>query len=828
MLDLEQLKRELTAPVKTVKLQAIESALKDTASSELLALLEECLLVEQDPECQLLLQHAIDQNQLKIFDAKEPAFPIDQIIQMFPASTLQEQLNLIASIKVKDIKDSRPEATLPKLLAVTRNPVVASTVVRKFRRFWPESQLAYLEQNIFSKCKSLQLACIKTLVQLFPLSLKTRLAQIVHINDPVIRSLAIWSMAKHFPELAADFMNDCLEKGDQYNRLTALQICSTIDFSLIKQSLLNLITVETNAEIFKLACTVLLNNPDREVPFILLGIIARTTQVKADFLRKFLVNYCTNLELSGLCDDFAAYKRQLNEHSRRIQAQTLVYNLLVSYDTEAPGEQEAIIRHLRYNISDPDIRVAVEYFISKCQNHILREQLIELLAKTADVKPVSAPAEPDSIAEPAKELRAAAPEEVMETHAEPAAGLPDVPDRVPVASDREAAQIKELARARFRRTPEMKAVVKEILDNPASSDALVHAALKAAVYVELPGYTSRAEKHLLLDSDAYVAAGLEYLAKFDWDKFHVLVNRHINTESILIRNVLISATSKAAPEYARFLIKHQLESRDSSKRTHGLEATVQMDFSYIFADLVAFLEKEQEVGLVDSCIAVFLANPKLDSLCAFIDLETKRPELRKMFSEAREKLHTLLISSGIAKEKDIESFVARKASENAARKASMEQAKELVKIKNSLKWKAATEQSDVIDWQRPALYTLGAMAGMAMLFMLFGGSEPVKPRPQAGKAVEAEVASRTVIARDDIAPPIVDMLPGLPKPGDQILMQLQKYYEGNQTWLAQDESGRHLLVVLPEPETFIETEFIGVEVDEARYTAAGELVIFAR
>ncbi len=825
MLDLEQLKRELTAPVKTVKLQAIESALKDTANSELLALLEECLLVEQDPECQLLLQHAIDQNQLKIFDAKEPAFPIDQIIQMFPASTLQEQLNLIASIKVKDIKDSRPEVTLPKLLAVTQNPVVASTVVRKFRRFWPENQLPYLEKNIFSKCKSLQLACIKTLVQLFPQSLKTRLSQIVHINDPVIRSLAIWSMAKHFPELAADFMNDCLEKGDQYGRLTALQICSTIDFSLIKQSLLNLITVETNSEIFKLACTVLLNNPDKEVPFILLGIIARTTKVKADFLGKFLLSYCTNLELSGLCDDFATYKKQLNDHSRRLQAQTLVYNLLVSYDTETPGEQEAIIRHLRYNISDPDIRVAVESFIAKCQNHVLREQLIDLLAKTVVKKPEPVLPQADSIVEPAKELRETAPEEHAEASAD-LAGLPDLSDHHPATADREALQIKELARARFRRTPEMKASVKAVLDDATSSDALVHAALKAAVYVELPGYSGRAEKQIALDSDAYVAAGLEYLAKFDWDKFHVRVNKHINTESILIRNVLISATSKAAPEYARFLIKHQLESRDSAKRTHGLEATVQMDFSYIFPDLVAFLEREQEVGLIDSCIAIFLANPKLDSLCAFIDLEARRPELKKLFSDARQKLHGLLISSGIAKEKEIESFVARKASENAARKAAMEQAKELVKIKNSLKWKSVSDQSDVVDWQKPALYVLGAMAGIALLFMIFGSSQPVKPVPKSGAVVEEK--ARTAVARDDIAPPIVDALPGLPKPGDQILMQLQKYYEGNQTWLAQDESGRHLLVVLPEPETFIETEFIGVEVDEARYTAAGELVIFAR
>ncbi|PKL49234.1 MAG: hypothetical protein CVV42_06820 [Candidatus Riflebacteria bacterium HGW-Riflebacteria-2] len=824
MLDLEQLKQELTAPVKTVKLQAIEAALKDTASSELLSLLEECLLIEQDPECQLLLQHAIDQNQLKIFDAQEPVFPLSQIIQMFPASSLQEQLNLIASIKVKDIKASRPEITLPSLLAVASNPVVASIVVRKFRRFWPENQLAYLEQNIFSKCKSLQLSCIKTLVQLFPQSLKTRLPQIVHINDPVIRSLAIWSMAKHFPELAADFMNDCLEKGDQYNRLTALQICSTIDFSLIKQSLLNLITVETNAEIFKLACTVLLNNPDKEVPFIILGIIARTTQVKADFLRKFLGSYCTNLELAGLCDDFAAYKKQLNEYSRRLQAQTLVYNLLVSYDNETASEQEAILRHLNYNITDPDICTAVDTFVGKCQNEELKAKLLELLAKNVEIMPEHEELLSDSIVEPAKELREAAPEETQGTAA--SSVLPDLPGPATAETDREALQIKELARARFRRTPEIKASVKKVLDDPASSDALVHAALKAAVYVELPGYSERAEKQLLLETEAYVAAGLEYLAKFDWDKFHVLVNRHINTESILIRNVLISATSKAAPEYARFLIKHQLESRDSAKRTHGLEATVQMDFSYIFPDLVAFLGREQEVGLIDSCIAIFLANPKLDSLYAFIEIEEKRPELKKLFADARQRLHDLLISSGIAKEKEIESFITRKAAEKVSRKASMEQAKELVKIKNSLKWKSVSEQTDVIDWQKPALYILGALAGMALLFMIFGRSAPAKPKAKSDQVAAENV--RSAIPRDQIAPPIVDVLPGLPKPGDQILMQLQKFYEGNQTWLAQDESGRHLLVVLPEPETFIETEFIGVEVDEARYTVSGELVIFAR
>ncbi|MBU1106622.1 MAG: hypothetical protein KKB51_08160 [Candidatus Riflebacteria bacterium] len=812
MLDFDELKKELTAPVKTLKLQAIETALKAPVSSELLSLLEDCLALEQDSECQLLLQHAVDQNQFKIFDAQAPSFPIDQIIQLFPTSSLSEQLNLIESIKVRDIKSANPEIMLPKLLAVTSNPVVASTIVRKFRRFWPPGLLGFLEQNIFSKYKSLQLACIKTLVQLFPQSLKTRLPQIVHINDPVIRSLAIWSMAKHFPELAADFMNDCLEKGDHYSRLTALQICSTIDFSLIKQSLLNLVTVETDSEIFKLACTVLLNNPDKEIPFRLLGIIPRTTQQKAEFLKKFLASYCGNLELSGQCDNFSDYKAKLNEYSKQLQAQSLVYGLLASFDNETGDEQAAILRHLNYNISDRDVHVAVNTFVAKCQNEKLKSHLLKLLEKADERQ--------SGVEESAVESLVESNEKIAE-----AVALPDLKNEAALLVDQEALQIKELARARFSKNPEMLAKVKAVLDNPASSSAIAHAALKAAVYVELDGYSHVAERQLLLQSDDYIAAGLEYLAKFDWDKFHLLINKYIDTESFLIRKVLIGATSKAAPEYAKFLIKHLLESKDQARRVHGLEATVQMDFSYIFPNLLAFLAKEQDVNLLDSCIAVFLANPKLDSLCAFADLANKRPELKKVFLDAQQELRVLLISSGIAKEHEIEAFFAKKSVENESRKASMEQAKELVKIKKNLKWQTSVDQYNGIDLRKSAQYTVAALAILALFSLLFSFFSSLEQPTEISAIAKVR---EPVIPRDSIALPVNGVLPGLPKPGEQLLMQLQKYYADNQTWLAKDDTGRYLLVALPEPEVYIETEFIGVEVDEARYTDSGQLVVFAR
>ena len=155
----------------------------------------------------------------------------------------------------------------------------------------------------------------------------------------------------------------------------------------------------------------------------------------------------------------------------------------------------------------------------------------------------------------------------------------------------------------------------------------------------------------------------------------------------------------------------------------------------------------------------------------------------------------------------------------------MEQAKELVKIKNTLKWQTSIDQKDSIDWRKSAKYMVAALAVMALFSMFFASSSPLEQSPDA--SVRAEV-KKPAVPRDSIALPAAEGLAGLPKPGEQLLMQLQQYYADNQTWLAQDDTGRYLLVALEEPEVYIETEFIGVEVDEARYTDSGQLVVFAR
>ncbi len=247
--NLTELKSELTAPVKSIRIFAISRAIELKASQELLDCLCDCLKQETDPECQMLLQHAVNNaRQNMAVQSEKSETTLEEIERLFPVSDPEKQLDLLTSIKTSKIKNMDPVSLVPKLLQAVGCPVVASAVVRKFTRYWPENSLEFLVTNVFSTTKCLQIACIETLMKAFPDRLKSQLHKIIHVNDPVIRSLAILTMSSFFPELAADFIVDSLEKGDYYSKATALQVCSTMNFSLIKQSILNLIQTDSDQE----------------------------------------------------------------------------------------------------------------------------------------------------------------------------------------------------------------------------------------------------------------------------------------------------------------------------------------------------------------------------------------------------------------------------------------------------------------------------------------------------------------------------------------------------------------------------------------------------
>lgn len=787
MSQLEELKTELTAPIKSFRLFAIEKSMQMPANQELLSCLEDCLRTESDPECQMLLRHAIETARRNLSHTKVAEISLDEFEQAFSIAPSETQLSLLSQIKVSKIKNANCDVLVPKLLSNARNEVVAAAIIKKFTRFWPESSRNYLEQNVFSSSKSLQIACIQTLMKRFPESLKTQLHKIVHVKDPVIRSLAIWSMGRFFPELAADFIQDSLEKGDYYSKATALQVCSTLDFNLIKQSILNLIFVEPDPRIFKAACTIVLNNPDKEIPFRLMEIITRSQKEKAKYLSAFLPLYCENLKASKICEDFATYMQTLEIHSNNLKARIFVHNCLAAADAAGSTEQQEAVNELKEQIkSNSFVRSAAYEYADSCQNPKLKSLITSLLNhETSEEK----------------------------------AQKPDIADKEKKeeeqCSDSDHALIKEFARARFRKNPETERKAREILDSSDASDSVKFMAFKAAIHLEIRGLYEIAVSHAYSEDENRISAGLEYLEKFHKDEFHEATQNLIHTESIVVRNTLINATSRTNPEYAKFLITHLLTHSDKNKRLQGLASTVQIDFSYIYPELLAFLKREVNIELIQACLLIFMANPRIDAIYQIKQLKDKKGNLYWLFDEAEKDLSAIVQASGIATTDEINAYFARQEKETQARRKAKMQARELVEVQNKLDWSTVSEQLQVLSQINMKLLAPGIILFLLfVVFALFNATSPTPKEKIKTKTTRRQAKSQAIESQS------------LPDKGKQTIVKLLSYDADNKLWNVEDGEEIQYKIFIKNPEQYAEDQQLAITIQGSRYSLTGQVLIF--
>lgn len=777
MSQLEKLTTELTAPIKSFRLFAIEKAMQMPANQQLLGCLKDRLKNEDDAECQMLLRHAIESLSRNLAHTKTAEISLDEFEQAFNIAPTETQLALLSQIKVSKLKSANYDLLLPKLLAAAQNEVVAAAIIKKFTRFWPESARNYLEKNIFSSSKSLQIACIKTLLKRFPESLKSQLHKIIHVKDPVIRSLAIWSMGRFFPELAADFIQESLEKGDYYSKATALQVCSTLDFNLVKQSVLNLIFVESDPRIFKAACTIVLNNPDKEIPFRLMEIITRSQKEKAKYLSAFLPLYCENLKASKICEDFATYMQTLGVHSSNLKARIFVHNCLTAAGSVGASEQHEAINELREQIKNNSfVRSAAYEYADSCQDPKLKSLIANLIEHETNEE-----------------------EEQKENQ----------------FSDSDNALIKEFSRARFHKNPETESKARKALDSPDTPDSIRLMAFKAATHLEMQGLYEIAASYINSDDENSVSAGLEYLEKFHKDEFHEATQKLIHTESIVVRNTLINATSRTNPEYAKFLITHLLTHRDKNRRLQGLASTVQIDFSYIYPELLAFLDRETEAELIQSCLLVFMANPRIDAVYQMKLLKNAKGSLYWLFDEAEKELSAVVQASGIATAEEIKAYFDRQEKEIQARHKAKEQAKELVEAKSKLDWSTVSEQLQVLSQINMKLLAPGVI--LFLLFVAFAVFNTPSSTPKT--KVKSKVASPP-------AKPQAIESELLPDKDRQAIVKLLSYDAENKLWNVEDSEKIQYKIFIKNPEQYAEDQRLAITIQGSRYSLTGQVLIF--
>lgn len=675
--EVESIIQELGVPLKTFRIFAIEKAIRAGKSPELLKALKDCLVRETDAECRLLLEHAISsiEERLDSFGQKSNALEHEKILHQFSSLSPSQQLAFVKNTSRNYFCADNSDVRIKRIIDTASNPVVIAELINKCRNSWPVSLMMYLEENLFCESPVLQLACLEAAVQHSPEVVQRNFEKLVLSSDPLLRALAIRGLARSFPESAAEFLADCLRKGDFYGRLAALRVCSVMQFDLIKSSILELLFAEQDERLLKIAAAIIMSNPDREIPFRLCEMLARQPSGRKKFFQDLIRKSCEIIKIAEACEDFPQYLATVQKYNQNVRARFLLLELANSYAEADESTKRQIAEVFKEKSSQKEFQDAI-IDLQKKQPGILKEL-------------VAASAQSGSQANTDKEKEAEKPNAVVgaAVHTDASSAPTEKTDESPESL------LQDLIRCQTGKSENTHEKIKKAF--AFQSPELVSAALRAAVAVNDNRWISRAKSLVKSENENLCAASFEYLAKNDPDSFLLLLRGFINSSSLLVRTTLLRSVCRISSEVARELLTSMLNDSSPTTRERAIGSLIHFEFASIRSIVSDYLCTESNSELISSCLSFYLANPLLESVYDLKQLEERR-QFAQLFKETRESLSRVLEELNIANAEEIHQFLQQKESKSAAQSqqpaANHEQKRKLDSIKSRVKWDRQKEK----------------------------------------------------------------------------------------------------------------------------------------
>lgn len=682
MNEIDTIIQELSVPLKTFRIFAIEKAIRAGKSPELLTALKNCLGQETDSECKLLLEHAIASIEERLDSSKPDGQDNEKILQNFALLKPSQQLTFIKKVSRKYLCAENSESRISRILETASHPVVAAELIRKCQQSWPPGQLDYLEKNLFSSSSVLQLACVEAIIQTSPEILQQNFEKLVLAPDPLLRALAIRGLARSFPESAAEFLADCLRKGDYYGRMAALRVCSVMPFELIKNSLLELLHSERDAKLLKICAAIVMSNPDKEIPYRLCEIIARGHSENSKFLQDLIKKCCEMIKLAELCDDFPRYIDSVQKYNRSVRARYLVLSFADAI-SQANDARKAELRKLfQEKAAAPEVLEAIEDLKKT------RPAIIKTLAAESEAQ--SAAQSPETSASQKVETASVPPEKSL---------------------------LQQLLQCQNGKIDQ---ALEKIAQGFATQNSeLVSAAFRAAMAVNDRRWLSRVKTAIKNENEDVAAAAFDYLAQFDPENFLLILRGFVNSPSLLIRTTLLRNVCRLSSEVARELLTSMLNDSQPGTRERALGSVIHFEFASIREILTDYLGHETNEELIDSCLSFFLTNPVLESVYDLKQLE-QRKEFAQNFAKARESLISILDELKIANPEEVHQYIqskAHKSADEASPQVDKGQKEKLNSIKSRVKWnKQPVVEPEKISYAKFAKLLVPALALIMLLF----------------------------------------------------------------------------------------------------------------
>ena len=583
----------LRLPIRSFRIFALEEVIKSGCSSEILSVLEEIRATEDDPECSMLITHAINAVQSRLNGIKNIESISVEDADKFLASWNEADDNLrmyiISNLPArlpKEIRGLGPE------LVVGCSPLLTARVIRTFSRNWPEDKFSIITNNLHSESLVLKLASLRTMVHLKPDLLLDDLPDLLASSDPEIKALAIRGLVKIDKEEALNHLQALLLSPTKTERLAGIQNCPFLPFETVKPLLLKYFAAETNSELLTKAGWIIEMNPDVEVPFTLFEIAERSPARKADLVKKVLNEAVRLLSKSGILGDkFVEYTHKLQNWVNKRNALRFVRQLVTKLDAEkVPADIE---QQITVTIKQPIVKEAFKEALEWPLSNLAKSRLANYLGIT-DKSAVQ------TLSEPQKQ------EKVSE---------------VPVETKQSLSLFEMLATITPEKASEKFDKFLLLITNKDSASDLKIAVFQCLTRCKLSGAEDIAVKMIKSHDIAVATAAVEYLGIVNPDCIFPYLGQCLKVTDVGMKSAALGILKNFDYNQAISSLRAMMYSNDKIQQNMAMECIGQFDFALVRDMLTEFLCQSFSESIIEAGLCHFAANPSSDNVYSLYKIE---------------------------------------------------------------------------------------------------------------------------------------------------------------------------------------------------------------
>lgn len=593
-IEQQNLLDDLRAPVKSFKIFALEEVIRNGGSPEVLSVLEDIALTETDPECSMLISHAIAAIKESLSGQQAQSVEItdsSSFVNNWRQADDNQRMSIITNLPARLPKDIR--AIGPELLSDS-SPVVSARVIRAFCRNWPKDKFDLILEKIYSESLVLKLAALKTIVHMDPERLLGDLPTLLASPDPQIKALAIRALVKIDQEEAVNHLQALLLSPTESDRLAGIQNCPFLPYDMVKPLLLKCFAAETNPDLLTKAGWIIEMNPDVEVPFSLFEISERCAPKKAALVKNVLNESVKLLEKSGILGDgFLAYTKKLQTWVNKRNALRFVKQAIARLDKEdvSPEVDKNILSAIRQSVICETFKESLQWPVSE----LVKSRVAAYLERVGVVPAVAV--------------------------SQPVAPKPVETQNVASEQKQKVSQLEIFASMTEANAKARLPFTLTLLAHKKTENDIKVAIFHCLTRYKLSGGEEVAQENINNKDVALATAAVEYLGAVDPDRIFPYIGQCLKVPDIGMKSVALGILKNYDYNQAISSLKAMLNSSDQGQQKMALECMNQFDFALVRDMLTEYLSCDLSEDLLEAGLCHFAANPSAENVYCLYKIE---------------------------------------------------------------------------------------------------------------------------------------------------------------------------------------------------------------